>query len=146
MIWFFIFVIVFSGAIASSAQEIVVTPLPPTAVPNSISNDSPPPQMPERALGSNGSGAVLRALDKVSGETVDVVIDASQQAQIFELQVALNQCRYPAENEAGDAFAYLVIHDRNEEKFAGWMIASSPALNALDHARYDIWVLRCTTS
>jgi len=25
------------------------------------------------------------------------------------------------------------------------MIASSPALNALDHPRYDVWVMRCTT-
>ena len=29
--------------------------------------------------------------------------------------------------------------------FAGWMVASSPALSALDHARYDVWVLRCVT-
>jgi len=29
--------------------------------------------------------------------------------------------------------------------FKGWMIASSPALNALDHPRYDVWVLRCIT-
>ncbi|MGB0800115.1 MAG: DUF2155 domain-containing protein, partial [Planktomarina sp.] len=28
----------------------------------------------------------------------------------------------------------------------GWMVASSPALNALEHPRYDIWVLRCKTS
>ena len=30
--------------------------------------------------------------------------------------------------------------------FAGWMIASAPALSALEHPRYDIWVIRCTTS
>ena len=31
----------------------------------------------------------------------------------------------------------------NEYDFRGWMIASSPALMALDHARYDIWLIRC---
>ena len=35
---------------------------------------------------------------------------------------------------------------RDAPIFEGWMIAASPALNALDHARYDVWVLRCTTS
>ena len=46
---------------------------------------------------------------------------------------------------AGTAFAYLVIRDDNREErlFEGWMFASAPALNALDHARYDIWVLGC---
>jgi len=44
-----------------------------------------------------------------------------------------------------DAFAHLVIQnvDINETVFKGWMIASSPALNSLEHARYDVWVLRC---
>ena len=27
--------------------------------------------------------------------------------------------------------------------FSGWMLASSPALSALDHPRYDVWVLSC---
>ena len=27
--------------------------------------------------------------------------------------------------------------------FHGWMIASSPALSALEHSRYDVWVIRC---
>ncbi len=30
--------------------------------------------------------------------------------------------------------------------FVGWMIASAPALNALDHPRYDVWMLSCLTS
>ena len=37
------------------------------------------------------------------------------------------------------------IRDIREEeaRFYGWMFASSPALSALDHPRYDIWVLKC---
>jgi len=35
--------------------------------------------------------------------------------------------------------------DRQYPDFDGWMIASAPALNALDHARYDVWVMRCKT-
>ncbi|MGB0439332.1 MAG: DUF2155 domain-containing protein [Paracoccaceae bacterium] len=36
--------------------------------------------------------------------------------------------------------------DRPLPVFEGWIIASSPALNAMDHARYDVWVLRCNTA
>ena len=49
---------------------------------------------------------------------------------------------------AGDAFAFLTVREAGnaEPVFRGWMIASSPALNAMDHQRYDVWVLSCTTS
>ncbi|MGD9799466.1 MAG: DUF2155 domain-containing protein [Parvularculaceae bacterium] len=29
--------------------------------------------------------------------------------------------------------------------FSGWMFASSPALNGLEHAVYDVWVIDCKT-
>ena len=29
------------------------------------------------------------------------------------------------------------------EIFSGWMFASSPALNALEHPTYDIWAIDC---
>ncbi len=95
----------------------------------------------------SGTGAVLRGLDKVSGTTVDVELVAGETEVVFGLDVALADCRYPADNPTGDAFAYLTIWNRGAagELFDGWMIASSPALNALDHARYDVWVLRCIT-
>ena len=95
----------------------------------------------------SGPGAMLRGLDKVSGQTVDVEIQNGQTAMVFGLDVALGDCRYPAENPTGDAFAYLTIREQGKARqlFDGWMIATSPALNALDHARYDVWVIRCMT-
>ena len=30
--------------------------------------------------------------------------------------------------------------------FSGWMFASTPGLNALEHSVYDIWVIRCMAS
>lgn len=98
--------------------------------------------------GERAAGAVLRALDKVSGETTDIELTSGQNTQVFALDVGLSECRFPAGNPAGDAFAYLVIREpaKDGTVFAGWMVASSPALSALDHARYDVWVLRCITS
>lgn len=93
-------------------------------------------------------GARLRALDKISGEVVDFDLTPGQTKQLGRIQVTLGECRYPTGNPASDASAYLTIRNAGDAvaDFAGWMIASSPALNGLDHARYDVWVLRCITS
>ncbi len=95
----------------------------------------------------SGPGAILRGLDKVSGQTVDVEMQSGETQPVFGLDVALGDCRYPADNPTGDAFAYLTIWEtgKADQLFDGWMIATSPALNALDHARYDVWVIRCIT-
>ena len=95
-----------------------------------------------------GAGAVLRTLDRVSGDVVDVEMAEGQTMAYGPLQVTLHECRYPSSNPSGDAFGLIRVVDaiRVEELFGGWMIASSPALNALEHPRYDVWLLRCITS
>lgn len=92
-----------------------------------------------------GIGAVLRGLDKVNGELVDMDLANAQSHQMGRLQVTLRECRYPADDPAGDAYAFLTIAEDGAPIFQGWMVASSPALNALEHPRYDIWVMRCKT-
>ncbi len=95
-----------------------------------------------------GDSAVLRGLDKVNGHNMDVEIPVGGTAEVFGLIVTLSECRYPVANPTGDAFAYLTVRDplNGEVFFEGWMIASSPALSALDHSRYDVWVMRCKSS
>lgn len=93
-------------------------------------------------------GAVLRGLDRVSGETSDIEIKKGASVNYGKLEITLSDCRYPVGNPTGDAYAHLTIRDLVDGgvAFDGWMIASSPALNALDHPRYDVWVIRCITS
>lgn len=94
-----------------------------------------------------GLGAVLRGLDRVNGETREVDLANGAGAELFGLLVTLQECRYPINNPTGDAYAFLRVQDAESgaDFFEGWMIASAPALNALDHNRYDVWVLRCNT-
>ena len=96
----------------------------------------------------SGIGADIRILDKLTGAVTDLEVSNGQTDNVGALSVTLGDCRYPAENVASEGYAALVIHYRAEVApiFAGWMLASSPALNALDHPRYDVWVLRCITS
>ena len=94
---------------------------------------------------ASGTIVTLRALDKVSGALADLEVPVGSSAAYQRITVEVLACRYPSENPASDAFAYLRLTDsaHQEPLFQGWMIASSPALNALDHPRYDIWVLAC---
>lgn len=95
---------------------------------------------------AQADGAVFRTLDKVSGTITDQTLLQEITTQVGNLSVTLSECRYPIDNPAGDAFARIIIRSDKQTVpvFQGWMIASSPALSSLDHARYDVWVLRCT--
>ncbi len=97
---------------------------------------------------AEGSGATLRALDKVSGTTSNIEMAVGQSARYGSIKISLRECRYPENDPSSDAFAYLTITEANKGKpdFAGWMIASSPALSALDHPRYDVWAIRCKSN
>ena len=98
-----------------------------------------------RAATDEAPGGILRTLDRISGEVIDVEMTAGQTMAYGSLQVTLHECRYPASNPSGDAYGLIQVVDAREvrELFAGWMIASSPALNALEHRRYDVWLLGC---
>lgn len=98
---------------------------------------------------AQADGAVLRGLDKVVGQSRDIVLRVGESTVFDRLTITLTECRVPLDNPTSDAFAHIVIHDTLRPEgavFRGWMIASSPALNAVDHARFDIWLIRCTSS
>jgi hypothetical protein len=94
------------------------------------------------------SGAVLRGLDKTSGTTKDIEMTAGAIVEFGRLSIVLRECRYPVGNPSGDAYAAVEVVEAGREGkvFSGWFIASAPALSAMDHPRYDVWVMRCTTS
>jgi hypothetical protein len=100
---------------------------------------------PSAAEITDSDGGQLRFLDKLTSATGDVSLSRGQSAKFGRLVVRLDDCRYPTGNPSSDAEAHLtVIEDgAGTQLFSGWMLASSPALSALDHPRYDVWVLSC---
>lgn len=102
----------------------------------------------EEVRAAAGIGVALKGLDKVSGDVTDLTLGVGETASVGRIEVTLGECRYPADNPTGEGYAWLTISDPQRETvlFEGWMVASSPALNALDHPRYDVWVIRCTTA
>jgi len=86
----------------------------------------------------------LRALDKTLGRPTDVNMAVGETVMFGRIAIQLVECRFPAADPSSDSYAHLEIFDlEGNALFDGWMVASSPALNALEHPRYDIWVLRC---
>lgn len=90
-----------------------------------------------------GQGAVLRAIDTINGKVEDLSIPSGQTQSFGRIDITLTECRYPAANPFEDAFAQMEINENSEQHFKGWMLASSPALNAMEHPRYDVWVINC---
>ena len=129
---------------AAFAQDVVIT----SPIDGSQTILTQPEIEASAIKAANGIGAFLRGLDKVSGEIVDFDLVQGDRAELGRIEIALGECRYPEDNLAGEAFAWLEIRDprREEPLFVGWRSASSPALSALDHARYDVWVIRCKTA
>lgn len=79
-----------------------------------------------RARVSGSAGAQLAA---ASGESAP----AAEMAQAAEGEGA---------SEAASSASTAADPDRI---FSGWMFASTPALNALEHPVYDVWVIDCRT-
>jgi hypothetical protein len=125
--------------------ELVLDPTPLT--PGLLRTPAPPPEAPRVSV-TAAPGAVLRALDKLSGEVRELALARGESVDFGRITVTLDDCRYPTDNPAGDAFAHVRVQRAGAAapQFAGWMVASSPALSALDDPRYDVWVSRCTTS
>jgi hypothetical protein len=92
--------------------------------------------------------AVLQALDKVTARisTVDAPID--QTVRFGTLEIKARYCRKTPPEEPPESVAFLEIDEvrRGESptrRFSGWMFASSPAVSALEHPVYDVWVVDC---
>jgi len=72
--------------------------------------------------------------------------EAATEQVLQEIQSSVNDLPV-LEQRVENAFSEDKLGNLSEgEKiFSGWMFASSPALNPLEHSVYDIWVIDCKT-
>jgi hypothetical protein len=95
--------------------------------------------------------AVLRGLDKVTARVSTIVAPVDTTVRFGTLEIVTRICDKTPPEERPEAAAFLRVAERKHDEppatvFEGWMFASSPALSAMDHAVYDIWVLDCVSS
>lgn len=92
--------------------------------------------------------AVLQGLDKITARISTVKVAVGETVNFGSLQITLRACdkRPPEETPESAAFLQVVEQKPGEQpvtRFSGWMFASSPALSAMEHPVYDLWVLDC---
>jgi hypothetical protein len=92
--------------------------------------------------------AVLQGLDKVTARVSTFEAPVGQTVRFGALNIRVRHCDRTPPQEAPESAAFLEIDEvkPGEEPvpvFTGWMFASSPGLNALEHPVYDVWVLEC---
>lgn len=91
----------------------------------------------------------LRSLDKITARTMTFEAKVGSTVRFGQIFIKVQSCRKPPPVEKSEAAAFLQVWQADEVKetskwiFSGWMFASSPALSAMDHPVYDVWVLDC---
>jgi hypothetical protein len=95
--------------------------------------------------------AVFSGLDKITAEIEPVEIGVGAAVRFGSLEIRPRVCytRPPTEPPQTTTFVEIDEHELSGEVrrvFTGWMFASSPGLNALEHPVYDVWLKTCKTS
>lgn len=92
--------------------------------------------------------AVLQTLDKVTARVNTIDVRVGGTVRFGTLLIRVDHCDKRPPEETPESTAFLEIAEQRPGEqpvltFAGWMFASSPALNALEHPVYDVWLLDC---
>ncbi len=95
--------------------------------------------------------ATFDGLDKITGRVTTFDVYIGETVQFGALQITPRACytRPPTENQRTSTFIevdLVSLQGSLKRIFTGWMFADSPALNAIDNAVYDIWLLDCKQS
>jgi len=94
---------------------------------------------------------VLRGLDKITGRPTNIFAPIGVPVDFATLTITARYCYSTPPSEPPETTAFVEIIDRRPDQparkvFSGWMHASSPSLNGLQHPLYDVWVISCKTN
>lgn len=99
--------------------------------------------------------AIVEAIDKITAESMRFEVEVGGRPVRFQktLIFTARACEVSAPDEqVSDAIAYLEVAlqprgviqvSEPRQIFRGWMFASAPAVNGLQHPVYDAWVVGC---
>jgi hypothetical protein len=138
---------------APPAGASPTSPAPPGATPTApaAAGETPPPddtvvEAPTPHI-ENGR-AVFAGLDKITGRTFTFYAAIGETVRFGALEVTPRACYTRPPTEATNTDAFVEVDEVTLQKeikriFTGWMFASSPGLNAVEHPVYDVWLTDC---
>jgi hypothetical protein len=125
--------------------------VPDATAPAAITPDAATTAAPASHPANGHETLVLRALDKITGKAVELFAPLNQPVKFKTLTIVARYCYSTPPSETPETSAFLQIDDHRPDRperrvFSGWMYASSPGLNGMQHPLYDVWVINCKTS
>jgi len=117
----------FAAALAAVAA-LVATPAPAATVSNPV--------------------AAFTGLDKITGRITTFDVYMNETVQFGALQVTPRVCYTRPATEIQRTSVFVEVDQVSlqgtvKRIFTGWMFADAPALNAVDHPVYDVWLTDC---
>lgn len=99
-------------------------------------------------------GAVLRGLDKITGHARDFTAPVGRPVKFGTLEITVRACQKAPPEDPPEVSIYIEVVDhpvpRTKDEppvtrplMSGWIFASNPARNGLEHAAYDVWAIDC---
>ncbi len=145
-----------ANALESSTQENM-QPNAQSGTESSVSagSNTPAPSLDDGKLHYDEYPSIrLRALDKITARTVTFDAEVGSIIKFADIYIKILSCRKPPAIEKTESAAFMQIWQVDKASpqsstpqshwvFSGWMFASSPALSAMDHPVYDVWVMDC---
>lgn len=91
---------------------------------------------------------ILRGVDKITGRVSTMTATVQRPLTFGTLTIVAERCLAKPQEEMPENAAFLKVYentkdDPKKQVFNGWMFSSNPALSAMEHPIYDIWVLSC---
>lgn len=95
--------------------------------------------------------AVFSGLDKITARIITFESEIDETVQFGSLLLTARACYTRPATESPNTTAFIEVEevaldDKVKKIFAGWIFASSPGLNAIEHPVYDLWLLDCRQS
>lgn len=110
---------------------------------------APEAEPPEEPFEPDLQQVVLQGLDKETARILTFGGRVGETVRFRTLDIAIRRCQRTRPDEPPERAAFLQIYDIDPETeqrtmtFSGWMFKSRPALSAMDHPIYDVWVKDC---
>jgi len=111
-----------------------------------------------------GETAIFTGLDKITARISRLEVPIGERVQFGTLEILADGCNKRPPTETPETTAFVEVFDIGktladelqdketaqpalprppERLFSGWMFASSPGLNAVEHPVYDVWLIDC---
>jgi hypothetical protein len=92
----------------------------------------------------------IKALNKITGKAIVLAAPLNKPVKFATLTITARTCYSTPASETPETSAFLQIDDDRPDQshtraFSGWMYASTPGLNSMQHPLYDVWVISCVS-